>query len=731
MYNVEAYVRASLQSVLDNPGTDLEVIVVEDRSTDGSLGIVHEMAGRDSRVHVVELAENAGLGNARNVGMDHARGEWILFLDSDDELTPGSLSAMLELGQDTDADVVMFDYARLYWNGERARNKNAKLFADGSGPVTTLERPELLDNLNVAWNKLYRRSFLDSTDLRFPTGIYEDIPWTYPVLLIAGRIALLDRVALLYRQRREGSILRSASPAHMDVFDQYDRLFDWLGSHEEHAWAHKVLHEKMVAHLLTIFDFGERRLPRTHRRAFYEAMSATVARHAPPDYEPTGRLGGVRRRAVVSNRYQVERAFEHAKTSRRTASRSVRRAKEAAFERKGRLGTFARLTYYRLQLRRPIDKRLAVFSSYWYAQCSGNPKAISDAARQLAPEFRRVWLVEREALDQVPESEEAVVVGTWKYYEVLATAAILVDNSNFPNFVRHRKGATHLQTKHGTPLKSMGLDVADRLPSGQMDFDKLMSRVDRWDFILSSNRYSSEVWARAFPARFETLEYGYPRNDLFFGDVATISNEVRDTLGIDRSATVVLYAPTFRDHRALPKLDIDLASFGESLPDDMVLLVRAHYLDEDFELDTSNLEANIIDVSRYPDVQKLAVAADVLVTDYSSIMFDYANLGRPIVVFAPDWETYCDVRGVYFDILESPPGRVVRTQEDLEAVLIGGDFDDAPSQEALAAFREKFCEFDDGHAAERVVQRLFLGHPLPTRYDDLPKSGSTTRLDGA
>ncbi|MFV2039737.1 MAG: glycosyltransferase, partial [Acidimicrobiales bacterium] len=419
VYNVEAYVRASLSSVLATRDVDLEVVVVEDCSTDGSPGIIQAVAAEDGRVKIVQLDHNAGLGNARNVGMDHARGEWILFLDSDDELTPGSLSPMLELGRRTNADMVMFDYARLYWDGERIRNNNAPMFAQGEGPVTVSDRPELLNNLNVAWNKLYRREFLDRIALTFPPGIYEDIPWTYPLLLEADRISLLDRVCLLYRQRREGSILRSASPRHSEVLDQYDRLFAWFDTHPEHAWARDILHAKMASHLLKVFDHGERRLPKGDRSAFYHRMSESVVGHAPSGYQPSGRVWGLRRRVVMSNRYVLERLFQRTRQGRRAVVRWQRGAGEAVVSGKGRLGTFVRLAYYRLQLRRRIDPKLAVFAAYWYSQYGGNPRAISEAVARLAPEYRRVWLIERASIGKVPDSEEVVVVGTWRYYRVL------------------------------------------------------------------------------------------------------------------------------------------------------------------------------------------------------------------------------------------------------------------------------------------------------------------------
>ena len=111
----------------------------------------------------------------------------------------------------------------------------------------------------------------------------------------------------------------------------------------------------------------------------------------------------------------------------------------------------------------------------------------------------------------------------------------------------------------------------------------------------------------------------------------------------------------------------------------------------------------------HPSVEELSLAADVLVTDYSSLMFDYAVLDRPIVIHAPDWEVYRTLRGTYFDLLAEPPGAVTRTDDELIAALRSGAAEDAAAEAARAAFRARFCALDDGHAAERVVRRLWPG----------------------
>lgn len=216
---------------------------------------------------------------------------------------------------------------------------------------------------------------------------------------------------------------------------------------------------------------------------------------------------------------------------------------------------------------------------------------------------------------------------------------------------------------------------------------------------------------RAYPAHYVPLEYGYPRNDVFYRATAADIRAVRDRLGIAPGRRAVLYAPTHRDYEASWTPRLDLATLAERLGDDTVLLVRGHYFYGGAASPLAELRRSgrVIDVSTYDPVEDLCLAADVLVTDYSSIMFDYANLDRPIVVYADDWEMYAKTRGVYFDLIAEAPGPVARTQDELTEILTAGAWRDEASGKARAAFRRRFCEFDDGHAAERVVRRVFLG----------------------
>jgi CDP-glycerol glycerophosphotransferase len=393
--------------------------------------------------------------------------------------------------------------------------------------------------------------------------------------------------------------------------------------------------------------------------------------------------------------------------------------------RSGRRQAGARLRdlEYRRALGRPVDPRLAVFSAYWDRGVACNPAAIAAKLAELAPHIHPVWVVTAGNAALLPPGTDHVVPGTGRYREVLARAAYLVNNVNFPNGVVKRPDAVHVQTHHGTPLKRMGLDQMPYPAAARgLDFRALLERVDKWDYSVSANSHTTRMWQRAYPSRYVSLDHGYPRNDVYYTAGAGEVRAVRERLGIPPGHRAVLYAPTHRDYEAGFTPRLDLAALADRLGEETILLVRAHYFYDGALSPLTGLRrtGRIVDVSAYDPVEELCLAADALVTDYSSIMFDYANLDRPIVIHADDWETYRTTRGVYFDLMTGAPGPVARTQEELTEILATEAWRDGAAATARAAFRRRFCEYDDGRAAERVVRRVFLGQDEATLPPVLP-----------
>ncbi|MFG1953117.1 CDP-glycerol glycerophosphotransferase family protein [Micromonospora sp. NPDC048830] len=718
-FRVQAYLRECLDSILGQPFDDVEVIGVDDHSPDGSGDILAGYADRDHRVRAVRLPRNVGLGPARNAGLDLAAGEYVWFVDGDDWLAPDCLPELAARLRATRPDVLLVDHVRVHWDNRVVGSALAEVFPAPPGPVTfrLRERPEAMRLLHTAWNRLVRRRFLVDLGLRFPPGWYEDVPFSYPVLMAAERIGVLDRVCLNYRQRRAGAITRTRGDRHFEVFAQWHRVFRLMDE-----WGIEDLRpavfERMIWHYLTVLGNGDRIAPEL-RPAFFARITADHARWRPPAGAPVPPgVDGLRHRLVAAGRWRTFSALRAAHQAGEAARRQVRRLAPVA-RRAARLGRDAALReYYRAELTRPIDPTLAVYAAYWYRGYACNPAAIYEAARRLAPHVRGVWIVRRDRVDSLPSGVEYVVAGSREYHRALARARWLVNNVNFPDFVRKRPGSVHVQTHHGTPVKVMGLDQ-QRYPLGAvgMDFGDLLRRVDRWDYSVSANAFSTQMWERAYPAAYTTLEVGYPRNDRLVTAGPDEVREARSRLGLAPGDRVALYAPTHREHLPGYRPPFDPGLLLDSLGPAGRLLVRSHYFhdrDRRHRATGPVLSAGgsrVLDVSDHDRIEDLYLAADVLVTDYSSAMFDYAVLDRPIVVYAPDWEAYRLARGVYFDLLTEPPGAVATSFPALLDLFRSGAVDAAAATAARRRFRARFCALDDGHAAERVVRRVFLGEP--------------------
>lgn len=714
-YRVQAFLPACLESVLGQHWRDVEVIPVDDGSPDGCGEIIDGFARRDRRVRPVHLPANTGLGPARNAGIARATGDYLLFLDGDDTLTPGALQALADrLAATGDPDVLVYDYARTSWSGTAARNQYAALLAQHDPQVFRLaDRPSLLRLLMVVWNKAYRRDFVTDRSLAFPPGFYEDTPWTFPALATAERIAVLDRVCVHYRQRRQGGILRTTSRGHFDIFDQYDRIFAFIDARPELERWRPAMFRRMVDHLTTVYA-APGRLPRDSRAEFFRRAGAHYRRHhrtGPDGGAPSGAARpGVRvRHGLV--RYGGHRTFRLLSVAQRLrrglarrVGRVLRRAWGAALQ-----------VHYRVQMRLPVRGDHAVFAAYGHRGYTCSPAAIESTLRALRPQMRTAWVATAEHEDTVPPGVRRLRPGTAAYWTALARSKYLVNNVNFDRRVVKRADQVLLQTHHGTPLKHMGLDLQDRPAAARdTDFERMLRGVDGWDYSLSANRHSTLTWERVYPSGYTTLEYGSPRNDRFQRATAQDVLRIRAELGIPPDATAVLYAPTHRDYRRSQRPTLDARRLLRALGPGFVVLMRPHHSYDGqlpYAADAPFQEPadGVVDVSRHPSVEDLCLASDALITDYSSVMFDYVNLDRPVVVYTPDWEAYQAARGTYFDVTEHPPGLVARTEDELADIFATPAWHGPRSAALRATFRSLFCPYDDGHAAERVVRRVFLG----------------------
>ncbi|TDC74957.1 bifunctional glycosyltransferase family 2 protein/CDP-glycerol:glycerophosphate glycerophosphotransferase [Actinomadura sp. 7K507] len=377
---------------------------------------------------------------------------------------------------------------------------------------------------------------------------------------------------------------------------------------------------------------------------------------------------------------------------------------------------------HREEARRRVDRDglrdTVLFSCFGGRQYSDSPKSIHQELLHRDSGLEQLWVV-NDAQVELPSTLKAVRLNGKEWNEALATSRYIVTNHRLGDDFQRHPDQVVLQTWHGTPLKKIGKDIKEVHFAYTPGMKKALQSkstgpaVPEWSHLLSPNPFSTEIFRRAFGFKGEMLEVGYPRNDLMHSPEAdTVAKRVRARLGIPEGKRVVLYAPTWRDDqyysRGRYKFDmrLDLERARQALGDDHVLLIRLHTNVVDGV--TEDEHGFVRDVSLYPDITELYLISDMMISDYSSVMFDFANTGRPMLFFTYDLADYRDrLRGFYFDFEAEAPGPLVETSDDLIEAIRDVETATAGHTTRYKDFVARFCPLDDGHAAARTADHVF------------------------
>ncbi|WP_457109020.1 CDP-glycerol glycerophosphotransferase family protein [Marmoricola sp. URHA0025 HA25] len=370
-----------------------------------------------------------------------------------------------------------------------------------------------------------------------------------------------------------------------------------------------------------------------------------------------------------------------------------------------------------LQVAEPLDDRLVYFQSFTGQWANDHPLPIQQELRRRRPDLRVRWLV-ADSSSTAPPGAQPVLFRSREWYDVLARAGHVVTNIELERWFVRRPEQQILQTFHGYPSKTMGLGLwraRGLLPS---HLEQQLDHTSRtWNALLTPSVEMDEHYRREYAYDGRILALGYPRDDVLVGPKRQeVRAAVRRRLGIAPGRRAVLYAPTWRDDLATnfraAEADhhLDVEQAAAQLGDDYVLLLRGHR----FHASTGRWAARVLDVTSYPEVNDLILAADVAVLDYSSMRFDFALTGRPMVFLVPDLDDYGSrTRGFLWDFGETAPGPWVRDTAGVVAELRDLEALADRWAEPLAAFNARYNALQDGHAAERVVADFFADLPEP------------------
>lgn len=353
----------------------------------------------------------------------------------------------------------------------------------------------------------------------------------------------------------------------------------------------------------------------------------------------------------------------------------------------------------------PINRKKVVICSYFGKGYGDNGKAIAEALLKLDPELDIVWGVKSQFKDSLPENIRAVEYNSWKYLWELATAAAWVDNSRKNAGTTKRKKQFYVQTWHGTvALKRIEKDVEENLDEFYVAGAKHDSKMA--NVILSGCRFFTDLCKRAFWFDKEIAEVGSPRSDALFNTDEQKQAEVKKALGIPCDKKVVLYAPTFRADGNLDCYNMDFEAVLDALEkktgDSWVFCMRLHPNVSD-KADFIKYSDRIFSGTDYADLYELIPACDLVISDYSSVMFDAGLINKKVILFANDIESYTADRNFYLDIKSLPFPLAESNGELLESI---NNFDEKAYFEALNTFNNEIGYCENGTAAKTIAERI-------------------------
>jgi len=361
-----------------------------------------------------------------------------------------------------------------------------------------------------------------------------------------------------------------------------------------------------------------------------------------------------------------------------------------------------------------VDKHLILFESGLGKQYADSPRYIYEEIVNRKLNYKKVWVYNKPHRFNDPKTKRIERLSP-KYYYYLLKAGYWVNNQNFPTYIKKRPETKYLQTWHGTPLKKMLYDLDEVYGRNEGYVDRVSGAVKNWDYLISPSPYATNAFRSAFQFEKEVLEVGYPRNDIFYKPERNeIVKRVKHRLNLPEDKKIILYAPTFRDNQTSKnnkftfEIKMNLNKMKEELGDQYIILLRLHVVVSSKLTIDETLEDFAYNVSDYPDIQELMLVSDMLITDYSSVFFDYANTGNPILFFTYDLEEYRDnLRGFYMDFENEAPGPLVYNTDEIIDSIKNIEEIKEKFEIKYKKFKETYCPLEDGNASKRVVDRVF------------------------
>lgn len=744
VYNVEKYIEKCLDSVVSQTMQGFEVIIVNDGSKDNSPLLLNKYKEAYPSLITVYDTENKGVSHARNYGVKKAKGKYILFVDSDDYIENNMCELLYNKAAEDDADIVICernDFSQYEETGNIRVTKSTGFYMPFNRKIDlSTMKYELAHISPFPWDKLYRKELLYK--FPFPEGIrFEDLAVMYQILLSARIISVIPEYLYNYRRTSEGGFLNTFSKETKDIVKACQKITE---DFKENEWFEEYYEEVeyiCARHLLlrygVLFDIEQKGKLNLKKELIHETQDFLDKNY--PNWRKNRYL-------KYSPSQKMKQNFEKYKNKKVMLRKASYYEYMPGFILKTGIKLSEKLSRFKKSMKRFIKSRqkrkllvdnvpfLKIFRqspsaqyTYFYEKLSVNPKLVlyeSKHGEDIAGNIFRmlysmeedryrkftIQLVLKERYKETYEKllsqygmdyAEIILFGSPEYFKALACSKYLITDTSFPVYFIKRPEQIYMNTWHGTPLKGMGRWV----PNREYALGNIQRNFLAADYLIYQNEFSRDIFLKDYMLDRiyggNILVSGYPRNSAFFDEESR--NRIRKELNAE-DKTIIAYMPTWRGvltkketERQVYILLTYLRAIDKSLSEDQIFYVKLHpYVKRKINYKEF---LNIMPFPEEYETYDFLNSTDILVTDYSSIMFDYAASGRDIVLFVYDKEEYVKERGLYLDIDEL---------EFSKAYTVKGLMKALKKPAGYKEFRAAYCAYDNIDTAESTVKLLFF-----------------------
>ncbi|MCJ0969727.1 bifunctional glycosyltransferase/CDP-glycerol:glycerophosphate glycerophosphotransferase [Mammaliicoccus sciuri] len=700
-YNNEEHILDCIESIKKQRNQNFDLIIVDDGSTDSSANLIKDsISDYDKNITYIKLEYNSGHAYARNKGLEKVNTQYLMFLDADDQLA--SYAVEYYLSKVNGLDGLIAPIHKFAINKPQYVDKDKiriEYLSQKSNPNSFLRK-------NTACNILFKTAIIKAHNIKFNENlkIYTDASFILDYINYAERFVRLFDFPFYYRGEIydpfEGNTLSDQD--FILTFEDYVNSYIDSVKRTNNKKVLSFLTHKMKLEIKNGFDPSLRDIELRYN--MLEKPLVKIVKTIKWDLLKDSKLlynleilflsmNAVENAKYVNNLRSVSRHVKNIVQNNKMKNRS----KYKLFDKED-----------------SVDSNTIVFESFGGKNYSDSPKYIYEYMQKNYPKLNYIWVFNNPDKNVIIGNAEKVKKGSKEYYDAYSKAKFWVSNARLPLYLNKKENQIYIQTWHGTPLKRLANDMkVVRMPgTTTANYKKnFYAETSRWDYLVSPNRYSTNIFKTAFWMDEErTWEIGYPRNDVLVNssDDQEYINQIKKDLNLPEGKKVIMYAPTWRDDEFVKKgqylfdLKINLENLQKELGENYVILLRMHYLIAN-ALDLNGYEDFAIDVSNYSDISELYLISDALITDYSSVMFDFGILKRPQYFFAYDIEKYDKgLRGFYMDYMNDLPGEIITDEFKLAEELKNIDEHKEKYKDKIEKFYEKFCSLEKGQSSKFI-----------------------------